>query len=74
MSITVYTKPACVQCDATKRALDKVGLDYNVVDITEDADAAEHLKALGFLSAPVVVTDDDAWTGYRPDSVKALAQ
>ena len=23
MEITVYTKPMCVQCDATKRALNK---------------------------------------------------
>ena len=74
MAITVYTKPACVQCTATKRALDKAGLEYTTVDITEDAAAADHLKALGFLSAPVVITDDDAWTGYRPDSVKALAK
>ncbi len=29
MSITVYSKPACVQCNATYRALDKVGLDYD---------------------------------------------
>ena len=28
MSITVYTKPACVQCNATYRALDKAGVDY----------------------------------------------
>ena len=27
MSITVYTKPACVQCNATYRALDKAGID-----------------------------------------------
>ncbi|MGO1948095.1 MAG: glutaredoxin domain-containing protein, partial [Mycobacteriaceae bacterium] len=26
--ITVYTKPACVQCTATKKALDKAGVDY----------------------------------------------
>ena len=31
MSITVYSKPACVQCNATYRALDKVGLDYTIV-------------------------------------------
>lgn len=27
MSITVYSKPACVQCTATTRALDCQGLD-----------------------------------------------
>ena len=39
MSITVYSKPACVQCTATTRALDRQGIDYSVVDISQDADA-----------------------------------
>ncbi len=30
MNITVYTKPACVQCTATYRALDKAGIEYDV--------------------------------------------
>ena len=34
MTITVYSKPACVQCNATYRALDKLDADYTVVDIT----------------------------------------
>src|SRR6478609_7613778 len=41
MSITVYSKPACVQCDATYRALDRKGVEYSVVDITQDAEALE---------------------------------
>ena len=28
MTITVYTKPACVQCNATYKALDKQGIAY----------------------------------------------
>ncbi len=31
MSIIVYSKPACVQCHATTRALDRKGLDYQVI-------------------------------------------
>lgn len=73
MSITVYTKPACVQCNATYRALDKQGLDYDVVDITEDSDAREYVMALGHLQAPIVVAGEDHWSGYRPDRIKALA-
>ncbi|MEC8915996.1 MAG: glutaredoxin domain-containing protein, partial [Pseudomonadota bacterium] len=41
MSITIYSKPACVQCNATYRALDKQGIDYTVVDLTQDADAMQ---------------------------------
>ena len=73
MSITVYTKPACVQCNATYRALDKQGLDYDVVDITEDSDAREYVMALGHLQAPIVVAGEDHWSGYRPDMISQLA-
>jgi glutaredoxin-like protein NrdH len=73
MSITVYSKPSCVQCDATYRALNKQGLEYEVVDITADAEALENVRALGYQQAPVVFADGDHWSGFRPDKIKALA-
>jgi glutaredoxin-like protein NrdH len=72
MSITVFSKPACVQCDATYRALNKHGLEYTVVDISTDAEALESVKALGYQQAPVVFADGDHWSGFRPDRIKAL--
>jgi len=73
MAITVYTKPACVQCTATYRALDKAGLEYCVVDISVDADARDFVMSLGYLQAPVVVTDGVTWSGFRPDRITTLA-
>lgn len=73
MTITVFSKPACVQCDATYRALKKHGLDYTVVDISTDAEALESVKALGYQQAPVVFAGGDHWSGFRPDKIKALA-
>jgi len=74
MTVTVYTKPACVQCNATYRALDKKGIAYQSVDISQDPEALERLKALGYLQAPVVVTEADHWSGFRPDKIDQLAQ
>jgi len=74
MTITVYSKPACVQCNATYRALDKLGAEYTVVDISEDADARDYVMSLGHLQAPVVIVDGEHWSGYRPDRIKALEQ
>ncbi len=71
MEITVYSKPMCVQCDATKRALTKAGAAFSVVDITEDAEALAKVKALGYQQAPVVMTSNDHWAGFRPDKIKA---
>lgn len=72
MSITVYSKPQCVQCDATKRALKRQGLEYTEIDLTQDTQAYEYVTSLGFVQAPVVVAGDDAWSGFRPDKVKSL--
>lgn len=73
MTVTVYTKPQCVQCDATKRALSSSRVEYETVDITEDPDALATVKALRYAQAPVVVTNEDHWSGFRPDKIKALA-
>jgi len=73
IKVTVYSKPACVQCDATYRALDKKGIEYSVVDISTDDDALERVRALGFLQAPVVVAGEESWAGFRPDRITALA-
>ena len=72
-TITVYTKPNCVQCNATYKALDKQGIAYDVVDISLDDEARDYVMALGHLQAPVVVAGGEHWSGFRPDRIKALA-
>ena len=71
-TITVYTKPNCVQCTATFKALDKAGITYAKVDISVDAEARDYVMALGYLQAPVVMAGDDHWSGFRPDRIKAV--
>lgn len=73
MSITIFSKPNCVQCSATYRAMDKHGLEYEVIDLSVDADALDTVKALGYQQAPVVFAGGDHWAGFRPDKIKALA-
>lgn len=73
MAITVYTKPSCVQCTATYRALDSKGIEYNILDLSQDEAALETVKELGYLQAPVVVTDEEHWSGFRPDKISELA-
>lgn len=72
-TVTVYTKPACVQCNATFRALDKQGTPYRKVDITTDPEARDYVMALGYLQAPVVVAGTEHFSGFRPDRITRLA-
>lgn len=67
----LYTKPRCVQCDATKRKLDREGITYEVVDLSADPSALETIKGLGYLQAPVLVADETThWSGHRPDLIE----
>ena len=72
MTVTVYTLPSCIQCDMTKKYLDKYKIQYSVVDISQDLKAAAVVAELGYKQAPVVIYDKFHWSGFRPDKVKAL--
>lgn len=73
-NVTVYTREGCVQCNATTRDLDKAGIEYALIDVTHDEPAADALRAEGHQQLPVVVTENETWTGYRPDKIKAYAR
>ena len=72
MTVTVYTLPACVQCETTKRMLSRSNIEYSEVDLSQDSEAYEMVKALGYTAAPVVVAGDDHWSGFRPEKLETL--
>lgn len=79
--ITVYSKPSCVQCNATYKALDKTAAkgEYAIINVAEDMEALDKVKNLGYMAAPVVVvTNTDGtiehWAGFRPDRITAVTE
>ncbi len=73
MAVTVYTLPACVQCDSTKRMLQRNQIEFEVVDMSQDPVALEMVKTMGYTAAPVVVAGDEHWSGFRMDNIQALS-
>lgn len=71
--VTVYTLPACVQCDSTKRLLTRNEIEYTTVDLSQDEAAMDMVRSLGYSAAPVVIAGDEHWSGFRPDKLAALA-
>lgn len=71
-TVTVYSKPGCVQCAATLRKLAQHGIDFTLIDVTQDPVALEYVTGLGHVQAPVVETPVGSWSGYRPDLINAL--
>lgn len=74
MSIIIYSKPDCVQCNATYRAFDRQGISYQIIDLTEDEQALNHVKSLGYQQVPVIVAGDEHWSGFHPDKINAVVQ
>lgn len=72
-AVVVFTKPNCVQCDATQRKLQRAGIDYQAVDLTENPDLINQLREMGFASAPVVKQPDgQMYSGYNPERIKSI--
>ncbi|WP_437887225.1 glutaredoxin-like protein NrdH [Phytobacter sp. V91] len=72
MRITIYTKNDCVQCHATKRAMESRGFEFEMVNVDLVPDAADELRAMGFRQLPVVVAGETQWSGFRPDMINRL--
>lgn len=72
--LTIYGAPGCSRCQVLVQRCQRKGVPYRYVDVTKDAKAAAHLKALGYTEAPVGECGDDHWAGVRLDKVDALAR
>lgn len=68
-TVTVYGKPRCVQCDATRRHLDKKGVAYTYLELEDHPDALKEAIDAGHLNAPVVIVERGnerrMWGGFR---------
>ena len=57
-TIEVFAKNSCVQCDATKSAFSRAGLEegehFNVTMLEDNEEALESMKKAGYLQAPIV--------------------
>ncbi|MGD8171316.1 glutaredoxin-like protein NrdH [Vibrio sp. TRT 21S02] len=72
MDVIIYSKPACVQCVATQKAMAAKNIRYKSIDLTQDSHALEKVQALGYREVPVVVVGERHWSGFRPDMINTL--
>jgi glutaredoxin-like protein NrdH len=70
MSITIFSKPGCIQCTQTTKKFDAAGLEYQVKDISKSAEWEQEARSFeGFRSFPVVFAGEISWGGYNPDKI-----
>lgn len=72
--IKVWSNKNCVQCDQTKRFLDKLGIAYLELSLADNPEDTQRFLDMGFRSAPVVETENDIWSGFKIDKLNKLAE
>lgn len=72
MSVIIYTLPSCVQCDTSKRLMNRLGIEYEEIDMSKDEAAVEYVKELGYTAAPIIVNGSTHWSGFRMEMINGL--
>lgn len=73
MTVTVYSAPDCVQCHYTVKELVSKGIHHNVIDVSTNPGARKVVEDTGITQLPYVVTDDDAWHGFKIEKLRGLS-
>lgn len=71
-TIILYSKPNCAQCRQTKRLFEREGIPYKEINVMENEDVAEKLKAQGYRTMPVIQSGKTVILGFQPDDLRAL--
>jgi len=48
-------------------------IEYAEIDMSQDPVALEMVKTLGYTAAPVVVSGQEHWSGFRMDKIQAIS-
>ncbi len=66
MTVTLYTRPDCPDCDAARRYLDDRGAAYEERDISVDQEAQKEVAEItgGPLAVPITVEDGEVRFGF----------
>ncbi|MDG3141637.1 glutaredoxin-like protein NrdH [Streptococcus suis] len=70
--ITIFSKNNCMQCNMTKKFLEKEGASFQEINIDEHPEYIEHVKSLGFSAAPVIQAGDTVFSGFQPSKLKEI--
>ena len=60
--IKIYSTAFCAFCTKAKELLDEMGIQYEDINIYEDADAMEVMREMEFTTVPQILVED-MWIG-----------
>lgn len=70
--ITLYSVDSCQGCRITAQMLEKAGIPFQVVDLSQRPDLIEQFRVEGLIQAPVVEHKGERTAGFRPDLIRSI--
>ena len=71
-NVIVYSSPLCAPCERMKEYLRSRGVEFTVVDVMMDEDAAELLESRNIRSTPVLSVDGELVVGFQREPIDKL--
>lgn len=73
MKAVIYSTKTCGMCIAAKNFMDKEGIPYEEVNLSENKEAMDELKEKGITSVPFIKIGDQEISGFKPaEIIKAV--
>lgn len=70
--VKIYSRENCEQCKMTKKRFIKSNIEFVEISLDEHEELADGFRAKGYRELPVVETELETWTGFRPQNIRKL--
>jgi len=72
--VVLYTTPMCGPCEQVKHYLEALGVEFSVIDVMMDEDAADLLAGKGIRAAPALAVGDEIVAGpaLSPEAIDRM--
>ena len=72
-TVTIYSTPTCVYCNAAKVFFKEKGIEYTEYNVATDHDKRkEMIEKSGQMGVPVIAIDDEMVIGFNQPKIKQL--
>ena len=65
--IKIYSKPNCVKCTYAKKYLTDKNVEFQEINVFENAEALRMLRDEGYAELPVVDIEGERHSGFHPE-------
>lgn len=71
--VKIYTKSRCPNCVKSVNLMKRLEIPYEEISLETTPGALDTVISMGFQAAPVIVTEEESWSGFKDSKIRGLA-